>query len=146
MIFVFVFLITDISIKPGAWSAMINPSPYVLISAIELANISTDFPSILEPSLDCSVEVRFNILCASSNTVTCLRGSFPLTAFAILYSCNFITNKPMISDLVSLEPVRLRSIITFSSNSSFPFNSSLVKICPYKPFVKDFSLVQSAPL
>ena len=53
---------------------MINPSPYVLISAILLQIISTDLPTTLLPATP--GVVRFNRLCASSNTVICLNPEF----------------------------------------------------------------------
>ena len=76
IIFVFVFRIAEISTALGDWSTIINPSPYVLISAIAFEIISTDFPATFAPSEFCSVDTFFKILCASSKIVTCLSGWF----------------------------------------------------------------------
>ena len=69
MIFVFVFFTADTSTAVGDWSTIINPSPYVRISAMAELIISTDFACTFEPSLP-PVGLRFKILCASSITVT----------------------------------------------------------------------------
>ena len=49
-------------------------------------------------------------------------------------------------DFVSVEPTRLKSIITFSSNKSLLSSSLVVKIRPLIPFVKDFKRVIREPL
>ena len=146
IIFVFVFLITAMSKSPGAWSAIINPSPYVRISAIEFASISTDFPSRFDESELCSVEVLFNRLCASSKTVKCFRQLLFSSCDAMRYSCIFITSSPIIRDFVSTEPTLLKSTITLESNNSSGDNSFEVSIRLYIPFVNDLIRVHNAPV
>ena len=96
-------------------------------------------------SEDCSVDVLFNKLCASSSTVKCLKSAFS-SLLVILYSCNFKTSIPIINDFVSDEPTLLKSTITFLSNKSSFNISSQVNIIPLIPLVNDSSLVNREPL
>ena len=124
---------------------MINPSPYVRISAIEFVSISTDLPKRFPLSWLCSVDVRFNRLCASSKTVMCFKSLF-ISPLVILYSCSFKTSNPIIKDFVSAEPTRLKSTITFLSNKSSFLISSVVNTSPFIPLDNDFKRVIRAPL
>ena len=144
MIFVFVFLITDMSSNPGDWSAMIKPSPKDRISAIILEIISTDLPSTLVPSSDCAAEVLRSKWCASSRTVMCCNGKLR-ASFFMRYSCSLITRKPIMMDFVSEEPTRLRSMSTLLSNSASSPTSSPMKISSYMPLHRDSILVERAP-
>ena len=112
---------------------------------MEFVSISTLLPIRLALSDDCSVDVLFKRLCASSNTVICPNSTF-IALLVILYSCNLSTSIPIISDFVSDEPTLLKSTITFSSNNASFDISSHVKIMPLIPLVNDSSLVSSEPL
>ena len=146
MIFVFVFLIADISTALGDWSAITNPSPYVLISAIAFAIISTDFPATLPPSSTDTAAFARSRLCASSKTVICLSFALDSSENAILCSDRRITRIPINKAFVSCDPTLLRSTTTLESNKTELSTSLAENSIPFKPFVRDFTLVSSAPL
>ena len=75
-----------------------------------------------------------------------LSSAFIPVAEDIRYSCNFSTIIPIINDFVSLEPTRLRSTITFSSNNCSFGISSATKIIPLIPLHNDCNLVNNEPL
>ena len=111
-----------------------------------LVSISTDFPVILLPSTDRSVEVRLRILCASSIIVICRSLLFASVTEVTLYSLNRIIRIPIISDFVSCDPTRLKSIIVFSSKRILSGISSDEKISPFIPFVNDSIRVTKDPI